>query len=83
MQPIFLILGSPAAGKSTVSKALLQRFERGFHIPVDDFRHMVVSGLSDMNIELTPPLLEQNSSCSRDCFQHGVALQQREFCHSN
>ncbi len=49
--PIFLIMGTPGSGKSTVSKALLSRFERGLHIPVDDLRHMVVSGLSDMGFE--------------------------------
>lgn len=59
MQPIFLILGSPAAGKSTISSALMQRFERGLHIPVDDLRVMVVSGLSDMEAEPSAPLLEQ------------------------
>lgn len=49
MQPIFLIMGTPACGKSTVSKALVQRFELGLHISVDHLRHMVVGGLSDMD----------------------------------
>jgi chloramphenicol 3-O-phosphotransferase len=48
MNPIFLVMGSPACGKSTVCRALMQRFARGLHIPVDDLRHMVVSGLDDM-----------------------------------
>ena len=48
MTPIFLVMGSPASGKSTVCQALMQRFERGLHIPVDALRHMVVSGLEDM-----------------------------------
>lgn len=47
MPPIFLITGPPAAGKSTLCHALLQRFERGLHIPVDDLRLWVASGLSD------------------------------------
>jgi predicted kinase len=59
MQPIFLILGSPAAGKSTISSALMQRFERGLHIPVDDLRCMVVSGLANVEAEPSAPLLEQ------------------------
>jgi predicted kinase len=59
MQPIFLVMGTPASGKSTVSRALMQRFERGLHIPVDALRHMVVSGLADMGFDLTPELLEQ------------------------
>ncbi len=51
MQPIFLIMGTPACGKSTVSRTLAARFELGVHIPVDDVRHMVAGGLSDMNFE--------------------------------
>ena len=59
MKPIFLIMGTPASGKSTVAKALMQRFEKGVHIPVDDLRQMVVSGLSDMGFEVPPATLEQ------------------------
>jgi hypothetical protein len=56
MQPIFLVMGTPASGKSTVSRALMQRFERGLHIPVDDLRHMVVSGLADKSFGVSPAL---------------------------
>ncbi len=59
MQPIFLIMGTPASGKSSVAKALMQRFEQGVHIPVDNLRQMVVSGLSDMGFEVPPATLEQ------------------------
>lgn len=52
-------MGTPASGKSTVSKALMQRFLQGIHIPVDDLRHMVVSGLSDMAVLVPPATLEQ------------------------
>ena len=51
MQPIFLIMGTPACGKSTISRALAATFDLGIHIPVDDLRHMVVGGLSDMKFE--------------------------------
>ena len=44
MQPIFLIVGGPAVGKSTTSRALAASFPRSIHVPVDDLRDMVVSG---------------------------------------
>ena len=44
--PIFLITGTPGAGKSSVSKGLMQRFTFGIHLPVDDLRELVVSGIA-------------------------------------
>ncbi len=46
MNSIYLIVGPPAVGKSTTSRALAARFPRSIHIPVDDLRNMVVSGLA-------------------------------------
>lgn len=46
MNPIYLIIGPPAVGKSTTSRALAASFSRSIHIPVDDLRNMVVSGLA-------------------------------------
>ncbi len=43
--PIFILVGPPAVGKSTTSRALATRFGRSVHISVDDLREMVVSGL--------------------------------------
>lgn len=43
---IYFLNGPPGVGKTTVSKALLQRFERGLHLPVDDIRDWVVSGFA-------------------------------------
>ncbi len=45
--PIFLLTGTPGAGKTSVSARLLQRYPRGYHLQVDDLRTWVVSGMSD------------------------------------
>ncbi len=44
--PIFLITGAPGAGKSATAAALMRRFPFGLHIPVDDLREWVVSGIA-------------------------------------
>jgi predicted kinase len=46
MNPIFLIIGAPAVGKSSTSRALAAHFSKSLHIPVDDLRQMVASGLA-------------------------------------
>jgi predicted kinase len=44
--PIFVITGQLAAGKSTLARALLDRFPFGYHVDVDAVREMVSSGLA-------------------------------------
>jgi hypothetical protein len=46
LPPIFVLTGPPAGGKSTISVELMRRFEFGLHIPVDDLREWVVSGIA-------------------------------------
>jgi chloramphenicol 3-O-phosphotransferase len=43
---MFVISGTPGSGKTSVSKALMGRFARGVHVPVDDLREWVVSGIA-------------------------------------
>jgi chloramphenicol 3-O-phosphotransferase len=45
MNPIFLLAGAPAVGKSTTGQALAAKYTKSIHIKVDDLRSMVVSGL--------------------------------------
>jgi predicted kinase len=45
MRPIVLIVGAPASGKSTASRALAATFPKSIAICVDDLRSMVVSGV--------------------------------------
>jgi chloramphenicol 3-O-phosphotransferase len=44
--PIFFVSGTPGSGKTDFSRALLQHFEFGLHLPVDDLREFVVSGIA-------------------------------------
>jgi chloramphenicol 3-O-phosphotransferase len=70
--PIFLVVGAPAVGKSTTSRALAARFERSIHIPVDDLRDMVVSGLVLPNPTWSQPLVEQVGLARRTAIASAV-----------
>ena len=58
-QPIFLVIGPPAVGKSTTCRAIATQFPRSLHIPVDDLRNMVVSGLELPGAEWNASLAQQ------------------------
>jgi adenylylsulfate kinase-like enzyme len=44
--PIFAITGQLAAGKSTLARAILDRFAFGYHVDVDALRELVTTGLA-------------------------------------
>jgi adenylylsulfate kinase-like enzyme len=56
--PIFFVTGTPGSGKSSFAKVLLQHFEFGLHLPVDDLREFVVSGIAHP-IGFTPETTRQ------------------------
>ena len=53
VQPIVVVTGISAAGKSTVADLLARRFDRGVHVKGDVFRRMVVSGRQEMSARPT------------------------------
>jgi predicted kinase len=59
MTDLFIVTGAPAVGKSTTARALATCFEKSIHIPVDDLREMVVSGLVLPSGEWSSELVEQ------------------------
>ena len=44
--PVFVITGQLSAGKSTIARAVLERFPFGYHVDVDGIREMVTNGLA-------------------------------------
>jgi hypothetical protein len=44
---IYFVSGPPGSGKTTLCRALMETYAHGFHLPVDDLRLWVTSGLAD------------------------------------
>jgi len=69
MGPVFLLVGAPAVGKSTTAHALAARFPKSLHIPVDNLRDMVVSGMVYPGAHWPPELTEQLALARRAAVQ--------------
>ena len=57
--PIYLITGIMAAGKSTVAELLAKRFSKSVHLRGDAFRKMIVAGRMDMTANPTEEAMKQ------------------------
>jgi tRNA uridine 5-carbamoylmethylation protein Kti12 len=44
---VFAVTGPPGAGKTTLCREILARYEKGVHLPLDEVRKMVVQGLAE------------------------------------
>lgn len=79
MNPIFLVVGPPAVGKSSTSRALAARFPKSVHIPVDTIRDMVVSGIALPGAEWSAELAEQVALARRSVVHMALSYQQAGF----
>ncbi|OLV19416.1 secreted protein [Deinococcus marmoris] len=57
-------------GKSSVAHALLQHYPRGLHLPVDDLRELVVSGLVHPSLDSPPEATRQFALARRAAAFH-------------
>ncbi len=57
--PLYVITGAMAAGKSTIAKALVQRFDKSAHVGGDAFLRMIVRGGAVMGPVLSSDAAEQ------------------------
>ena len=79
MQPVFILIGPPAVDKSTTSKALAAKFSRSIHIPVDDIRNMVLSGLALPGFEWSTELILQINLARKSVIHMALNYQRAGF----
>lgn len=79
MNLIFLIVGPPAVGKSTTSRALAARLPKSIHIPVDTIRDMVVSGIALPGAEWSAELAQQVALARRSVVHMALSYQEAGF----
>ncbi len=79
MQNILLVVGAPASGKSTVSRAIAERSKKGVHIPVDDLRTMVQGGVIHPGPNWTPELIQQLKLARQTATDMALRYQEADF----
>lgn len=79
LNPIFLLVGPPAVGKSSTSFALAKRFPLSLHIPVDKVRNMVVEGFALPKSDGNKMLLQQVRLARISVTQMALSYQQAGF----
>jgi chloramphenicol 3-O-phosphotransferase len=66
--PVLILSGVPGTGKSSLARAWLQTFVRGLHLPVDDLRELVVSGIAHPSLTDDPEASRQFALARRVAF---------------
>ena len=77
--PIWVLSGSPGVGKSSVARARLQQYPRGLHLPVDDLRELVVSGLAPPSLDHPPEAVRQFTLARRAAAFHARLYAEARF----
>ena len=79
MTHIFVLVGAPAVGKSTAAHTLAAQFQKSIHIPVDDVRDMVVSGLVHPGDNWGQDLIEQLALARESVTQMAIKYSEAGF----
>jgi len=79
MAHIFFLAGAPAVGKSTTAYALATRFQKSVHIPVDNVRNMVVSGLVNPGDNWSEALIEQLALARENVTRMAITYNEADF----
>jgi len=79
MSHIYFIAGAPAVGKSTTARALALQFQKSIHIPVDNIREMVVSGVIHPSGNWSQELIEQLALARQNVTQMAITYREAGF----
>jgi predicted kinase len=76
---VFLLVGAPTVGKSSAAHALALRFPKSVHIPVDNLRDMVVSGIVHPGDDWSVALIEQLKLARKTATQMAIDYSRAGF----